>query len=559
MTRSQTTQARPAVVFQPAAYRGMQQGIDQIVEAIRPTLGPRPRLVAIERASRSKPPELLDSGGVIARRIIELPDPDQNMGAMFIRGLLWRLHEQVGDGTATAATLFQSLFNQGVRYMVSGGNAMLLRRHLEGGMQLILDTLTSMTTQVEGKEDLERVAASICYDPPLARLLGEILDIVGEYGWLEIRSSQGRELEREYVEGAYWEGGVLSRQMLDGQPKPKVEMENAAILISDLEVEDPQQLVPVMDVTLQAGLRSLLIVAGKLSDSAIGLLQANRDPAKFQAIAVQAPAPRTDERAAALEDLAVLTGGIPLLKAAGDTLGRVTLAELGRARRVWADRSHFGVVAAQGDPHRLRAQIASLREAISRVGSGPSSFARTPQAGDAEARRRLQQRMGKLMGGSAILWVGGATESEIALRKELAQRTADALRGAVLEGVLPGGGVSLLACCPRLRQMLDQSTDPDERFAYRALLRAMEEPCRTIITNAGYDASEIMSEIRRGGLGCGFDVISGQIVDVWQAGILDVAAVQKAAVRSAVSGAGLALTVDTLVRRKRPAVSMEPD
>jgi chaperonin GroEL len=390
-------------------------------------------------------------------------------------------------------------------------------------------------------------------------MLGEVLDIVGEYGWLDIRSGQGQDLEREYVEGAYWDGGVLSRQMLAGQPNLKVEMENAAILISDLEVEDPGQLVPVMNTALQAGTRSLLIVASKLSDSAIGLLQANRDPAKFQAIAVQAPASRADERATALEDLAVLTGGVPFLRAAGDTLGKVTLAELGRARRVWADRFHFGVVGAQGDPRRLRVQIASLREALGRMESNPSSLGHTPRMGDAEARRRLQQRIGKLMGGSAILWIGGTTESEITLRKELAQRTADALRGAVLDGVVPGGGVSLLACCSQLRRMLDQSTDPDERFAYRALLRAMEEPSRTIIANAGYDASEIMAEIRRAGPGNGFDAIAGQIVDVREAGILDVAAVQKAAVHSAISGAGLALTVDVLVRRKKPAVSMEPD
>jgi chaperonin GroEL len=301
-----------------------------------------------------------------------------------------------------------------------------------------------------------------------------------------------------------------------------------------------------MTAALQGGIRSLLIVASKLSDSAIGLLQANRDPARLQAIAVQAPALRVDERAAALEDLAVLTGGRPFLRAMGDTLSGVGPSDLGRARRVWADRFHFGVVGAQGDPHRLREQIATLRRALE-------------QTKDTDLRRSLQQRIGKLMGGSAILWVGGATESEIDMRRELAQRTADALRGAVMEGALPGGGASLVACCPRLRQMLDQSTDPDERAAYRILLRAMEEPARTIIANAGYDASEFIAEIRRAGPGHAFDVVSGQVVDVRQAGILDVAAVQKAAVRSAISGAALALTVDILVRHRKPGVNLKPD
>ena len=253
------------VVFQPATSRGLQRGINQVAEAIRPTLGPRPRMVAIDRSLEKKAPELLDNGGVIAQRIIQLADQDADVGAMFMREMLWSLKEQVGDGTATAAVLFQAVYNGGLRYLASGGNAARLHHYLEQGMRLILDHLTSMTVQVSGKERLAQVAETICYDPPLAKLLGEIFDVIGEYGRLEIRSGRGRELEREYVEGMYWERGLVSRAMITDHRRARTEFENATILISDLEIEDPQQIFPALELALRAELRCLLIVAGKLS------------------------------------------------------------------------------------------------------------------------------------------------------------------------------------------------------------------------------------------------------------------------------------------------------
>ena len=541
ITAKQQTQR---VVFQPTAYRGIQKGINQIADALRPTLGPFPRTVAIEQLSRGKTPELLDDGGVIARRIIELPNRDEDVGAMFIRHVLWRLHEKVGDGTATAAVLFQSVYNQGVHYIVAGGNAMALRHYLEKGMEVVLNELTGMAVHLEGQEKLARTAETICHDPSLAKMLGEIFDIIGEYGQLEIRSGRSRELEREYVEGMYWKGGVLSRQMITDHTSLRTEMENAAILISDLEIEHPRQLIPVIEAAMQAEIRSLLIIAGKLSDSAISLLlTASRDPAKFQAIAVQSPGMTTGDQAASLEDLAVLTGGHLLARAAGYTLRGVKVQHLGRARRVWADRTYFGIIGGKGNPRALRKHIVSLRAAFRR-------------ADDPDVRKKLQERIGKLMGGSAVLWVGGATELEINVRKEQAQRASDALRGAITDGVFPGGGVSLLACRPALQEMLDQSTDPDERAAYRILIKALEEPIRTILTNAGYDASEVMAEIKRADAGYGFDVRSGQIVDMAKVGIFDAASVQKAAVHSAVASAALALTIDVLIHRKTPRESL---
>jgi chaperonin GroEL len=512
-------------------------------------------VVAIDRLLEHDMPEMLDNGGTIAQRIIELADRDADVGAMLMREMLWSLKDQVGDGTATAAILFQAVYDGGVHYLASGGNAARLHHHLDQGMRLILDHLASMTIPVAGKENLARLAETICYDPPLARLLGEIFDIIGEYGRLEIRPGRGRELEREYVEGMYWERGLVSREMIVDRTRARTDFEDAAILISDLEIEEPQQLFPALELAIGSQIRALLIVAGKVSDKAIAFLLANKKPDKFQAIAVTTPGWGAEEQAWALQDLSVLTGGRPFIKVAGDTLNKIALDDLGRARRVWADTRNFGIAGGKGDPRALRGHIASLR-------------ATYQEAEDLVLSDKLLKRIGILLGGSATLWVGGATELEIKEREETAKRTAAAMRGALRDGVLPGGGVALLACRPVLQQALERSSEPDERAAYRILIKAMEAPVRTIVANAGYDAADAMAEIKlaertrgeareltgnpeeRMGPGYGFDVTSGQVVDMAQAGIIDAANVLKLAVFSALASAGLALTIDVLVHHK---------
>ena len=515
----------------------MQRGINQIVDAIRPTLGPRPRIVAIDRLLDDKMPELLDNGGLIARRIIQLADRDEDVGAMFIREVLWRLGEQAGDGTATAAVLFQSVYNQGIHYLASGGNAMRLQSYLGRGTRLILDQLTEMSAPLAGQAQLAQVARSICYDPGMAKLLGEIFDVIGEHGRLEIRPGHGRDHEREYVEGMYWERGLLSREMITDHERVRTELEDAAILISDLDIEAPQRLFPVLELALRANIRSLLIVAGTVSDATIGFLLANKKPDKFQAVAVKTPGWGAEQQAAALEDLAILTGGRPFVEVAGDTFNQIKLEDFGQARRVWADHRNFGIIGGKGDPRALRQHIATLRAAFD-------------QTENLNTRTELQKRIGKLLGGSATLWVGGATELELEERQELAKRTAAVVREAMLQGVVAGGGVALLECRPQLQRRLDQSVDPDRRAAYHILTKAVEIPIRTIIANAGYDASEIVAHIKLAGPGYGFDVTSGQVVEVTQAGIIDATSVQKLAAYTAIASAAQALTVDVLIHRQ---------
>lgn len=537
MTRHQPI---PGVVFQPHSHQGLQRGINQLVDAVRPTLGPCSRAVVVEHTLRTNAPEFLHSAGVISRRIVQLPDRDADMGAMFVRHVLWRVQEEIGDGTATAAVLFQAVYNRGLQYIAAGGNAMQLRRYLERGLREILAELDDLTMPIHGNASLTQLAESLCFDQALAPLLGEIFGIIGQDGQLDIRKAHGRTLDRQYVEGMHWPSSVFSPQMFTDQNRLRADLANAAILISDLALDDPRHLVPLIEMAVTQQVRTLLIIADKLSDPVVSLLlSANRDPERFQIIAVHTPGAGTVEQAEVLEDLAMVCGGRPLVTAAGDTLRGLEVADFGHARRAWCDRSFLGIIGGQGDARAFRRHVTRLRTAYT-------------AADDANMRVKLQQRIGRLLGGAAILLTGGSTDSEITVREDLARKTVSLLRAALREGVLPGGGLALLACQRRLRRLLEASANSDEQFAYRILIRALEEPIRTIAANAGYEASTVVAQVNRAELGFGFDARSGQLVDMVQAGIFDVATAQKAAIRGAIAGATTALTVDTLIHKRNP-------
>ncbi|OQA38897.1 MAG: 60 kDa chaperonin [Chloroflexi bacterium ADurb.Bin325] len=535
----------PGVVFHPKSSRGLQRGINQLVDAVRPTLGPRPRLVALTRVASTGAPELLDNAGVIARRIIQLPDRDADMGAMFVRHMLWNQHEREGDGTATTAVLFQSLFNQGLHYLASDGNAMVLRRYLEEGLKVILDELACQAVPVEGPQALARVAAAVCGDPPMARLLGEIFDIIGEYGRIEIRTGRGRDLEREYVEGIYWKGGAISRAMTADKPHNRAELQDPRILVSDLELTQPEDVLPVLIAARQAGVRSLLLIARQFADPVLATILVNNKPGEFDILAVKTPGLTIAEIMGILEDMSFLTGARIFSKQGGERLDGIRAEDLGHARRAWADREFFGIVGAQGNPRALRQHIARLKEAHRVVG-------------DLAERKNLRDRIGKLTGGAATLWIGGNTESEVNVRKELAEHTIEAVRGALLAGVVPGGGTALLDCQPALRARLKAATESEERAAYRILIRALEEPARTIVGNAGFDVDEVLAQIRLAGRGHGFDVEAEQVVVMAASGVLDGASALKAAVKLAVLSAGIALTTGVLVHHKKPVEATNP-
>jgi chaperonin GroEL len=527
------------VIFQPTAYKAMQTGINQMANIVRPTLGPLPRMVAFERNTKNERPEILDDGGTIVRRIIGIPNRDQDMGAMFLRHVLWQQHEKAGDGTATTAVLFQSAFNQGVRYITTGGNPMMVRRHFEKGMEIIIDELKAMATPLEGQKKITEVAESICYDPEMAGILGEIFDYLGEFGHLEIRNGRTRQIEREYVTGTFYKMPLFTAEMIKDRDKMMAYAEDVPVFVSDLDFDDASQLNPLLRMAGEAGIKNLAIVANHVSDSAAAfLLSISRNPAKFQAWAVDAPIPE-DGVPVILEDISLQLGAKPFFKAFGSTAEGVTVEDLGHARRAWGDKEYFGFVNGKGSPKDVRKRIDELKK-------------RYEAAKDVESRNKVRVRIGKLLGGSATVWVGGNSELDIEMRRARLERTVEAMRGAILHGTVPGGGVALLACRPTMLRMAAQAKNEDEKFAYRTLARALEEPARAIIENAGGDADVIIDRIDKAGPGKGYDVRTEKIVDMAGVGIVDAVSVTTAAVYQAIASVALALTVDTLIHHKKP-------
>lgn len=535
------------VIFQPTAQQAFQRGINAFVGALIPTLGPLPGIVVIGKQPANRAPELLDNGGVIARRIIQIEDPDANLGAMFVRQMLCNLHEKVGDGTATAAVIFQAIYNPAIRYITSGGNPMLLRKHLEIGLQFILNQVDSQVVCLDNTRQLAQIARSTCSHPEMTKLLQEIMDIVGPYGLVETRTGQSREMGCDYVEGTYWDSEILSKQMFAGRSDLKAELSDAAILITDLVIEEPHEILPALHVAVQAGYRKLMVVAQRLSEKVVGLLMtASQDPDKFQVVAAKIPGASFDKVIASMEDLAILTGGHSFSKEAGETLNAVTADDFGHTHKSWVTKTHFGILRGQGNSVQLRTHVNRLIHAFHATDN-------------AERANTILERIGRLKGGSAVLYVGGATKSEMDSRKEMAERSIKSLRGAMKDGIVPGAGIALLNCQPILEEKISRSTSGVEEVAYKILHHAMEAPLRAMLTNANRDPGSILARIRNSGPEFGYDILRGEIVSMRDEGIKDVANVQKAAIHSAVSSAALALTVDVLIHRKQsPIGTLKP-
>jgi chaperonin GroEL len=530
---------KPGVVFQPAAHKGLQKGVNLIVDAIRPTLGPLPRTVCIERVLPGKPPEQLDSGGTIARRILQIEGRNADMGAMFVRHMMWKLQEKTGDGTATAAVIFQNIYNQGIAYLAAGGNAMLLRRHLDNGLRIIDHEITRASIPIHGKASLTGYAETVCHDAELAGMLGEIFDILGPYGRLEIRSGRGREITREYVQGTYWETGVLSPEMILDKKAGRSTLDEGAVLATDLDIDDPEDIVHLLELTLQSGMNGLLLVAKSISDRAMSIILNPGNWAKVKVLAVKTPGNFIDVQLPQLRDLAVLTGGRLVLASMGTQLRHVTLDDFGAARRVWAFKDTFGITTGKGNPREITSYVRDLQTAFR-------------QADKVDDRDHLIQRIGLLMGGSVTLWIGALSEGDFEIKKDLAVRTSQALRMAMLDGVVAGGGNALLACQKPLLTELGQSTDPDQRAAYNILSRAMQEPFRVLLGNAGYTRGETQTWMKKCGGAQGFDLRQRKLVQPLSTGLYDATAVLREAVHSAISSAALLLTTDVLVHLKNP-------
>jgi chaperonin GroEL len=538
------THRKPAVVSQPQTYRSILQGVNLIARAVRPTLGPLPRIVALEGLKRTDPVEFLDDGATIARRIRRIEPRGADVGAMMLRHAMWRMHEEVGDGSTTMAIIYQLILSEGIRYVTEfDANAMLLRNGLERGVKAVLEDLRKNAIALKDRRLIANLARGMVQgDNELGDMLAEIFDIVGADGLIEVEGWGRRHLDREYIEGTYWKlTGYYSREFVSN-PNPPLDQEvfeDSALLITDMNFTEPAQLVPVLEKCVKAGVKKLVIIASGCADRVIGLLVSNKKAKTIEVMAVRTPRLEDSDRADAMEDLSVLTGGRIFYKATGNTLDDFKVEDLGWARRAWAAESIFGIYGGKGDPRRIRQHIAEVKEKLRNV-----------EKSDEHNKREVQSRLGRLVGGTAILHIGGTFENEITARKEVASRAVNSLRHALRGGVIPGGGSALY----HASRVLDDlpAEHEDIKLAYQILGRALEEPMRTIARNAGYNPDIILDRVQSAPAGHGFNAITGKIVDMKSYQILDALTVIERALETAVSGASMALTTDVIIHHSRP-------
>lgn len=529
------------IVESPRSRRALLRGIEQMTALISPTLGPVARTVAIAGATGMSAPEVLDNAAVIARRTVELSDPFENMGAMLVRQLAWRVFESVGDGSATAAVICREVVRAASPYIAAGGNPMLIKRGLEQALKIALAELKCQSREVQLPAELARMVAGTLREPGLAEMIGEIVETVGADGSVVVENSPSTTTAYEYVEGVQWESGYLSYALLrDGEPEMR--LANPRILLIDKKLSDVE-LVPLVELCVASDTRSLLIIAPGLSDAAVAFLNVNRDRVG-SVMAARAPLSGV-QRDEALLDLAAVTGGRFVQTEVGDRIADIVLEDFGTARQAWVNESAFGIIGGGGDRGAIRQRVVTAKAHL-----------RQTQAEDQE-RQTIRDRIGKLTGASAVIHVGAPTTTARAeLRSRIEMAIASA-RAAFQDGGVPGGGAAYLHCIPALED-LHQQLSGDEAVGVAILISALSSPAETIAANAGVEPSVIAAEAARRPPGFAFDVRSHEWVDAMAGGIVDPLPVVTTALEASVSAAAMAITTDVLVRSRRPKYAIKP-
>jgi chaperonin GroEL len=521
------------VRFDLEAQMAIKRGFDVLANVAQATLGPIGGIVAIERMSaRNKSPELLDDVATIARRVIEVRGPFENMGAMLARHLAWNVREEVGDGSATALILAQTVISEALRYTAAGHNAMDLWRGIKKGHDHLGVRLDELAQPLEDPESIISLATAIVRDKELGRFIEEVFDIVGPHGHVEVRGAYGRKSDREYVEGVYWDSGWVSPYFADKDNELQATVDRPYILLTDHKLENVQDVLPVMEAVRKAGGKGLVIISYDLKGSALNLMVTNNARGTMRLLGLKAP--RYGEmRTGILQDMALSTGARVIREEAGESLSRVRIQDLGRAQYVVCNRATFTIVGGMGNPQAIREHIQTLRESRALLQ-------------DKRDQENLDQRIGKLLGGTAILHVSGQTEAERDHRKELAENAIHVVRLGLQGGIVPGGGSAYVALLPVLDEL---ELDENEAPALDILRRALVAPLQCIARNGGYDPGPVLAHVREAPYGWGFDVTRGKVVDMLEANIVDPLPMMRTALDHGLSVATMAITTDALVYR----------
>ncbi len=519
------------IVFEDAARKSLKAGVDALANAVKTTLGPKGRNVALDKKWGS--PTVTHDGVTVAKEI-ELEDPFENMGAQLLKEAATKTNDVAGDGTTTATVLAQAIVTEGLKNVTAGANPMLLQRGIFAGRDAIVQAIRDMATPVAGKAGIAQVASISAADKNIGDLLAEVMDKVGKDGVITVEESKGLEFEIEYVEGMQLDRGYLSPYFVTNSERMEAVVEDPYILITDKKISSAQDIVPTLEKLVQIGRREIVVIAEDVDGEALATLVLNKLRGMVNALAIKAPG-FGDRRKAMLEDIAILTGGQVITETLGRKLDSVMLEDLGRASKVVSTKDTTTIVGGAGSPEAIKNRIAQIRAEIE---ASTSDY----------DREKLQERLAKLAGGVAIVRVGAATETELKEKKHRVEDALSATRAAVEEGIVPGGGVALINAIPSLDSI---NLDGDAATGVRILRRALEEPMRMIASNAGLDGPVVIERVRslqkEGKKTFGYDVLANDYVDMLEAGIIDPAKVTRSAVENACSIAAMILTTSALV------------
>ncbi|MCL4825995.1 MAG: chaperonin GroEL [Caldilinea sp.] len=519
------------IIYEDEARRALKAGVDALANAVKTTLGPKGRNVALDKKWGS--PTVTHDGVTVAKEV-ELKDPFENMGAQLLKEAATKTNDVAGDGTTTATVLAQSIVNEGLKNVTAGANPMMLKRGIEAGRDEIVAALKAMATPVAGKEEIAQVASISAADQTIGNLIAEVMDKVGKDGVITVEESKGLQFETEYVEGMQIDRGYLSPYFVTNAERMEAVVEDPYILITDKKISSAQDIVPTLEKLVQIGKREIVIIAEDVDGEALATLVLNKLRGMVNALAVKAPG-FGDRRKAMLQDIAILTGGQVITEELGRKLESVKLEDLGRADRIVSTKDETTIVGGAGSAQAIKGRIEQIRAEIE---ASTSDY----------DREKLQERLAKLAGGVAIIRVGAATETELKEKKHRVEDALSATRAAVEEGIVPGGGVALINAIPALDKI---NLEGDAATGVRILRRALEEPMRMIAANAGLDGAVVIEKVRmlhnEGKMTTGYDVLSNDYVDMLKAGIIDPVKVTRSAVENAASIAAMILTTSALV------------
>ncbi|TAK25289.1 MAG: chaperonin GroEL [Chloroflexota bacterium] len=528
--------------FDDQARASLKRGVDILADAVKTTLGPKGRNVALQKKFGS--PTITHDGVTVAKEI-ELLNPFENMGAQLLKEAAARTNEVAGDGTTTATILAQTIIHEGLRVIASGANPIRLKRGVDLAAAAAVAEIQRVAVPLSGKADIAHIAAISAGDREIGDMIAEVMDRIGDDGVITVEESQRIVTETEFVEGLSFDKGYTSPYFLDSAEGTDAVVEDPWILITDKKISDLNDIVPALERAMNNA-KSLCVIAEDVEGEALSTLILNKTRGTIDVVAVKAPG-YGDRRKALLEDIAIMTGGRFITEEAGRKLDSVMVEDFGHARRVVASKENTTIVGGAGNDAEIRARISQLRMILE-------------ESSQMYDRERLQERLAKLSGGVGIIRIGAGTETELKEKKFRVEDAISATRSAIEEGILPGGGVGLLLLRGAI-EALDLSGD--EKLGAQIVVRALEEPLCQLVRNAGAEPAVVMDEILRrqadsGNTRIGWNVLTGEYIDVIAEGIIDPAKVARTAIENGASIASVILTAEALVNEEPVAVPKGP-